>query len=69
LSILPTFYKQLLRQNYFAKTMQSQIVSRREKLCKTLMFKKATLKMLIKSTLGKPVERQVINLVVGPVCH
>jgi len=63
LSILPTFYKQLLRQNYFAKTIQIQTVSRREKLCKTLMFKKATIKMLVKSTLGNPVERQVINLV------
>jgi len=41
-----SFYKQLLRQYYFAKKLQSQNVIR-ENLCKTLLSEKGTTKMLI----------------------
>jgi len=40
-----------LRQNYFAKKLQSQTVSG-EKLQKTLMYKKAACKKLVKFTPG-----------------
>jgi len=43
LSTLPTFYKQLLRQYFMAKKLQSQTVIR-EKLCKTLLHKNLRVK-------------------------
>ncbi len=48
-SISPTFYEQLLRQNPFAKKLQTQIVST-EKLFKKLLYEKAARKMLVKLT-------------------
>jgi hypothetical protein len=48
-SISPTFYKQLLRQNPFAKKLQTQIVST-QKLHKKLLYKKAARKILVKWT-------------------
>jgi hypothetical protein len=48
-SISPTFYEQLLRQNPFAKKLQTQIVST-EKLFKKLSYEKAAHKMLVKLT-------------------
>jgi hypothetical protein len=43
-SILPTFYEQLLHQNPFAKKLQTQIVSI-EKLRKKLSYEKAARKL------------------------
>jgi len=37
-SISPTFYKQLLRQYFFAKNLQSQ-AGNEEKMCETLSHK------------------------------
>jgi hypothetical protein len=51
-SILPTFYEQLLRQNPFAKKIQTQIVSTL-KLCKKHSCKKAARKILVKLTPGR----------------
>jgi len=48
-SISPMFYEQLLRQYSFAKRIQSQTVSTK-KLLKTLLYKKAGHKMLMKLT-------------------
>jgi hypothetical protein len=50
-SISSTIYEQLLRQYFFAKKLQSQIVTR-EKLHKTLLNKKVEHKMLLKLTPG-----------------
>jgi len=50
-SISPTFYEQLLRQNSFAKKLQTQIVSI-YKLRKKLLYKKAACKLLVKLTPG-----------------
>jgi len=50
-SISPTFYEQLLHQYSKAKKLQSQTVIR-EKLLKTLSYKKAVRKMLVKLTHG-----------------
>jgi hypothetical protein len=49
LSISPTFYEQLLRQNPFAKKLQTQIVST-EKVCKEFWYEKAACKILVKLT-------------------
>jgi hypothetical protein len=51
-SISPTFYEQLLRQNPFAKKLQTQIVSG-EKLGKKLLYEKAARKILVKLTPGR----------------
>jgi len=51
-SILSTFYKLLLRQYSFAKKIQSQTVIR-EKMRKTLSYKKVGCKMLLKLAPGK----------------
>jgi hypothetical protein len=48
-SISPTLYEQLLRQNPFAKKLQTQIVST-EKLFKKFSCEKAARKMLVKLT-------------------
>jgi hypothetical protein len=48
-SISSTFYEQLLRQYFCARKLQSQTVTR-EKLCKTLLYEKDKLKMLMKLT-------------------
>jgi hypothetical protein len=48
-SISPTFYEQLLRQNPFAKKIQTQIASTL-KLRKKLSYKKAAHKILVKLT-------------------
>jgi len=48
-SISPRFYEELLRQNPFAKKLQTQIVST-EKLCKKLSYEKAARKILVKLT-------------------
>jgi hypothetical protein len=50
--ISPTFYEQLLRQNPFAKNLQTQIVSTL-KLRKKLFYKKADPKILLKLTPGQ----------------
>ncbi len=50
-SILPTFYEQLLHQNPLAKKLQTQIVSI-EKLRKKLSYEKAACKLLVKLTPG-----------------
>jgi len=50
-SISPTFYEQLLRQNPFAKKLQTQILSSK-KLSKKLLYEKAARKMLMKLTPG-----------------
>jgi hypothetical protein len=42
-SISPTFYEQLFHHYSFSNKLQSQTVSR-EKLCKTLLYKKAAFK-------------------------
>ncbi len=47
MSISPTFYEQLLRQNPFAKKLQTQIVST-QKLRKKLSYEKAGRKMIMK---------------------
>jgi hypothetical protein len=47
-SISPTFYEQLLRQNPFAKKLQTQLVS--TKVCKELWYEKAAGKILVKLT-------------------
>jgi len=49
LSISSTFYEQLLGQYFCAKKLQSQTVIR-EKHFKTLLFKKAAHKLLMKLT-------------------
>ncbi len=49
MSISPTLHERLLRQNPFAKKLQTQIVST-EKLFKKLSYEKATRKMLVKLT-------------------
>jgi hypothetical protein len=49
--ISPTFYEQLLCQNPFAKKLQTQIVST-QKLHKTLSYKKAAHKIMVKLTPG-----------------
>jgi hypothetical protein len=46
-SISPTFYEQLLRQNPFAKKLQTQLVST-NKVCKELWYEKAAGKILVK---------------------
>jgi hypothetical protein len=46
-SIPPTFKEQLLRQNPFAKKLQTQIVST-FKLCKKLLYEKSARKILVK---------------------
>ncbi len=51
LSISPTFYEQPLRQNPFAKKLQTQTVST-QKLRKKLWYKKAARKILVKLTPG-----------------
>jgi hypothetical protein len=48
-SISPTFYEQLLRQNPFAKKLQTQIVSTL-KVRKELWYEKAACKILVKLT-------------------
>jgi len=48
MSILLTFYKQLLRQYSFAKKLQSQSVIREKLHFNTLSHKKAACKMLVK---------------------
>jgi hypothetical protein len=48
-SISPTFYEQLLRQDPFAKKLQTQIVST-QKLRKELWYEKAAHKILVKLT-------------------
>jgi len=48
-SISLTFYKQLLRQYYYDKKLQSQTLSR-ETLRKTLAYKKSAHKILVKLT-------------------
>jgi hypothetical protein len=48
-SISPTFYEQLLRQNPFAKKLQNQFVST-QKLRKKLSYEKAARKMMVKLT-------------------
>jgi hypothetical protein len=50
-SISPTFYKQLLFQNPFAKKLHTQIVST-EKLHKKLSYEKAPCKILVKLAPG-----------------
>jgi len=50
-SISSTFYKLLLQQYSCTKSLQSQTVTR-EKLRKTLLYKKGTHKMLMKLTPG-----------------
>ena len=50
-------YEQLLRQYSFAKRIQSQTVSTK-KLLKTLLYKKAGHKMLVKLTPAREKERQ-----------
>ncbi len=49
MSILPTFYEQFLRQNPFAKILQTQIVST-QKLRKKTFVQKAAHKILVKLT-------------------
>ncbi len=49
LSISPTFYEQLLRQNPFAKKLQTQIVSTLN-LHRKLSYEKAACKILVKLT-------------------
>ncbi len=49
LAISPTFYEQLLRQNLFAKKLQTQIVST-SKVRKELWYGKAACKILAKLT-------------------
>ncbi len=49
MSISPTFYEQLLRQNPFAKKLQAQIVSTLM-LRKELLYEKAAHKILVKLT-------------------
>jgi len=51
-SISPTFYEQLLRKNPFTEKLQTQIVSTK-KLHKTLSYKKAAHKILVKLTPGR----------------
>jgi len=53
LSISPTFYEQLLRQNPFAKKLQTQIVST-SKLHKKFLYEKVARKKLVKLTPGQP---------------
>ena len=53
MSISATFYVQLLRQYSFAKKIKTQTVSR-EKLFETLLFEKASRKMLVILTIGLP---------------
>ncbi len=48
-SISPTFYEQLLRQNPFAKKLQTQIVSTK-RLRKKPLYEKAVSKILVKLT-------------------
>ena len=52
-SISPTFYKQLLCQLSFAKTLQTQNVST-GKLCKTILYKQLLVKFLAKKYKPKP---------------
>ncbi len=51
MSISPTFYEQLLRQNPIAKKLQTQIVST-YKLRKKPLYEKAAHKILVKLTPG-----------------
>jgi hypothetical protein len=51
-SISPTFYEQLLRQNPFARKLQTQIVNT-QKLSKKLSYEKAACKILMKLTQGR----------------
>jgi hypothetical protein len=62
MSILATFYEQLLNQNPFAKKLQTQIVST-EKLRKKLLYKKASRKILVKLTTGVKVTKNFL------LCH
>ena len=55
-SISPTFYEQLLRQNPFTKKLQIQIVST-QKLRKILSYEKAARKILVKLPPGRQIER------------
>jgi len=45
--ISPTFYEQLLRQNPFAKNLQTQIISTLKLCKKKLMYEKASRKILV----------------------
>jgi hypothetical protein len=57
-SISPSFCEQLLRQNPFAKKLQTQIVSTK-KLRKKLSYEKSAHKILVKLTPGHPGQEQV----------
>jgi hypothetical protein len=59
-SISPTFYEQLLRQNPFAKKIQTQIVST-YKVRKELWYEKAACKMLVKLTVIPKLFAQLLN--------
>ena len=52
MSISPTFYEQLLRQNSFDKKLQTQFLST-EKMRKKLSYEKAARKILVKLTPGQ----------------
>ena len=59
MSISPAIYEQLLHQfPFFDKNLQTQTVSR-EKLRKTLSYKKAVCKLLVKLTLVQTGESQI----------
>jgi hypothetical protein len=49
-SISPTFYEQLLRQNPFAKKLQTQNCEHIKELRKKLLYEKAAHKILVKLT-------------------
>jgi hypothetical protein len=58
-SISPTLYEQLLRQNPFAKKLQTQIASK-EKLRKKRSYKKAAHKILVKLTPSDIIGQQIL---------
>ena len=58
-SISTAFYEQLFCQFPFAKILQTQTVST-EKLLKTLVYKKAAYKMLVKSTSRFPTSNHLL---------
>jgi len=63
-SISPSSYEQLLHLYYFTIKLQRLTVSR-EKLRKTLSFKKDTNKMLVKLTPGLLLHRQIFQKMMG----
>jgi len=59
-SISPTFYEQLLRQNPFAKKLQTHIVST-YKVHKELGYEKAVCKILVKLTVIPKLFAQLLS--------